>query len=597
MLARSHRAAFVSVLVAILAAALLAAQASGARRDGIAFSPCAADSPTFCGQISAPLDPAGVVPGSVSLYVQELQPEGTPKGVIFLLAGGPGQAATNTFLLVKHYEFWRELLPGYTLVEFDDRGSGRSSPIDSRPAALPFYSTRDNAADIDAVRQALGVDQILLNGTSYGTQLALSYASYYPSHVAGLVLDSTVPPTGRDPYELNMWRSMPSGLAALCAAATCSDATTNFPRDVAALANQLAKKPLNGLASWAGKKVKASISGMEFLSIVIDSDLDPGIAAELPATVAAARQGYASPLLHLLTIVAIQAIDPDLFGIDLSLFQATVCNDGPFPWSASTPMSQRAALVNASVAALPPGATGPFGSWVTGMGVAVLCETWPVKAAGPPAIDSATLPDVPVLILSGDEDLRTPTADAFAVAKLFPHAQVTIAHGQGHAVQGVDQNSCPDLAVKTWLAGGTAPSDCPRIAPPVLPLPRLAPTASGLTAQKTPRARTLAAVLATVRDASAVEVSLQYSPYARKHGAPGIAGGLLFPKKDSAALLFSLESYALVPGFALSGSLALQPVPGSSLLPTGTVVVGGAQAAAARVTFDAGGAHVAWLSK
>ena len=48
--------------------------------------------------------------------------------------------------------------------------------------------------DIEAIRQALGYEKLVLYGTSYGTKVALEYAERYPEHVEALVLDSVVPP-------------------------------------------------------------------------------------------------------------------------------------------------------------------------------------------------------------------------------------------------------------------------------------------------------------------------------------------------------------------------------------------------------------------
>src|SRR5207253_9702118 len=163
---------------------------------------------------SGPLDRSGGTPGTVSLYVERLGPAGTPRGVMFLIAGGPGQASAGAFDLASNAGQWRDQYPGYTLIAFDPRGTGRSGllrcpELQSDPFAEPkreqalvakcateigpsraFYSSRDHVDDIDAVRRALGVDKIALWGVSYGTQLSVAYALTYPSHVERLLLDS-----------------------------------------------------------------------------------------------------------------------------------------------------------------------------------------------------------------------------------------------------------------------------------------------------------------------------------------------------------------------------------------------------------------------
>src|SRR5436190_1826227 len=65
-------------------------------------------------------------------------------------------------------------------------------------ARRAFYTSRDSADDMEAVRQSIGVDRISLFGGSYGTYTALTYARRYPQHVESLILDSPVAPGGLD---------------------------------------------------------------------------------------------------------------------------------------------------------------------------------------------------------------------------------------------------------------------------------------------------------------------------------------------------------------------------------------------------------------
>src|SRR5919201_1160607 len=202
-----------------------------------------------CATVNVPLDRSGATPGTVALHVERLAAGGTPRGVMFLIAGGPGQGSAGTFDLASNGAQFRDQFPGYTLVAFDDRGTGRSGvlrcpELQADPSASPareqalvakcateigpnraFYSTRDHADDIDAVRQALGVDKIGLSGTSYGTQLSVAYALTYPAHVARLLLDSVADPAGRDPFSLDDLREMPKGLAEICPGSSCRAAT------------------------------------------------------------------------------------------------------------------------------------------------------------------------------------------------------------------------------------------------------------------------------------------------------------------------------------------------------------------------------------
>src|SRR5581483_7536621 len=96
-----------------------------------------------CTTVNVPLDRTGQVPGTIGLHVEELPAQGAPSGVMFLIAGGPGQGSAHVFDLgdptadaLYHY-----LFPGYTLVAYDDRGTGESGLLDC--PALQVAITED----------------------------------------------------------------------------------------------------------------------------------------------------------------------------------------------------------------------------------------------------------------------------------------------------------------------------------------------------------------------------------------------------------------------------------------------------------------------
>jgi pimeloyl-ACP methyl ester carboxylesterase len=308
---------------------------ASAASSAISGSPCGDTPGLICSQIDVPLDHTGQTQGTVSLHVETLPAFGAQKGVMFLIAGGPGQGSAHVFGLGSPDSviLYRYLFPGYTLVAYDDRGTGSSGLLncpalqgnvsveqedkiaaacaDSIGPNRAFYSTRDHAEDIESVRLALGVDKVALWGTSYGTKLAMAYALAHPDHVERLLLDSVVPPDLNDPFGASDLREMPTTLSALCAETSCRTADANLARDVATLANRLAAKPIQGKVRLANGKTRATrISGVDLLSLVIDADLSPGLAAELPATVKAALQGNVQPLLRLYDLDAVAGSEP-----------------------------------------------------------------------------------------------------------------------------------------------------------------------------------------------------------------------------------------------------------------------------------------------
>ena len=593
--------------VAALVAALLAPREAAA---AIQFAPCEKGA-VECGTVNVPLDRSGATPGAISLYVERLPAGGTPRGTMFLIAGGPGQASSRAFDLASQGSSFRNQFPGYNLVAFDPRGTGRSGLLrcpefQNDPAASParmqalvatcaneigptrsFYSTRDHADDIDAVRQALGIDKVALWGTSYGTQLAVAYAYTYPQHVDRLLLDSVADPAGRDPFSTDDLREMPKGLKALCNSGTCRTATPNFVSEVAAVANRLAAHPLQGrVPRPSGGSLFVRASGVDLLSgAVLDSDLNPGLAAELPAAVHAALHGQPRTLLRLVELDRESSL---LAPEDLSfgLFAATVCDDGPFPWAPSTPVAQRQALYNSALAALPAGATGPFGRWAVGIGPAEMCLLWPAQPARP-GIGSGPLPNVPVLVLAGDRDLRTPAAKAADVAARFPQGHLLIAPGVGHSVLGADLSSCVEKAVKTWLASGTPPSRCtrsPLLVQQVARFPASVASAPSVAGVGGLRGRTLGAAATTLREAAATWAT----GFEGFESPPSALAGPYGGRLHIAGVSFSLAGYSAVPGLRLSGTLrVVRNSSGGVTFPlrfTGSVIVGGAKASRGRLS-------------
>ncbi len=591
------------IVLTALCAALGVPHASPAAPPTPLFLPCGGNG-LECSTVNVPLDRSGATPGTVALHVEELPAPGTPRGVLFIIAGGPGQGSAGTFQLGATGADFRSQFPGYTLVAFDNRGTGRSGvlrcpELQAAPFASPaqvqplvakcateigssraFYSTRDHADDIDAVRQALGVDKIALWGTSYGTQLSVAYALTYSSHVERLILDSVADATGRDPFALDDLKQIPKGLASLCSGGLCKAATSNFVGEVVKLANRLAVHPLAGkVAKPGGGTRTVRANGIDFLSgAVLDSDLNAGLASELPAAVHAALHGRSRALLRLVQLDRESSITP-AEDLSMGMFTATVCDDGPFPWDPDTPLAQRPAKLAAARSALPGGSTGPFGLWATDLGPAAFCLRWPPQARRP-GIGSGPLPNVPVLVFEGERDLRTPVSNGAAIAARFPQGHLVTVPGVGHSVLGADLTRCAHDAVETWLSGGVPSSRCPRS--PLLVNPIGTFPASFTSLGSRVRARTLAAVSKTVREAAA-SWAFALTGFSGTHSIAGLYGGVI----RTSGTTFTLKRYSLVPGVQLNGTLRLYRPDSGSAVPArfvGSMRILGPKAAQGRLS-------------
>jgi pimeloyl-ACP methyl ester carboxylesterase len=569
-----------------------AGRALGAQGATRAAEPCGQTPGLECTRVDVPLDRTGLVPGTISLHVEVLRAEGMPRGVVFLIAGGPGQGSAHVYGLQQPSSaaLYRFIFPGYTLVAYDDRGTGDSGLIncpnlqtaitaDAQRAAAAacaaiigpsrdFYSTGEHAEDLEAVRAALGAEKIVLFGVSYGTKLAAAYALAHPDRVERLLLDSVVPPDREDPFSANVLRGMPAILSEFCSDGGCRAATRNFGNDVAVVANRLAAKPLEGTVVLAnGKTAPERLEALTFLSIVLDADLSPGLAALLPSVVGATRAGNTQPLLRLSRL---HRTTSQLSAAELSfgLYAATVCRDGPFPWQPDTPVGARAPLYTAAVAALPAGSFGPFGAWAARFGNADFCLDWPSPSGGAP-LGAGPLPDVPVLALSGSIDMRTPTSSAVAMVSRFPQGRLLVVPGVGHSVVGADASACAARAVRSWMNGEAIPDRCPRPKPLVAPVPALPRPGVVDPARLNSPLVTYAIASKTIREATAMWLM------AAPATVPGIYGGRL----AASTRTFTLTRYSIARGVTLTGRIRLTKT-NLPLTFEGTVTVAGPAASA-----------------
>ncbi len=365
-----------SIVRPVLLAAILALPAPATGETY--WSPCPDRDGVQCGQVIVPLDRTGAVPGQIALHVERRAPARPRRRVVVLVAGGPGQPGSASFDLAE--PDLARLLPARTLVTYDPRGTGRSALLHCRalarrggtlglrsPEAVAacaaeigprraFYTTRDHAEDLEAVRAALGARQIGIYGTSYGTKLALAYALAHPTRVERLLLDSALPARGPDVYGRETLRAIPRVLRAICAGGACLSATRRPVVDFVALANRLAARPVRGRApDPSGRRRPARLSASDLLTLLVESDLNPALRAALPGAVAVARAGDVAPLLRLGETVRLAPAPPP-GELSEALLYTTTCEEAELPSERGSPVRTHPAALRAAVAALPAGA-------------------------------------------------------------------------------------------------------------------------------------------------------------------------------------------------------------------------------------------------
>ncbi len=178
-----------------------------------------------CGKVQMPENPDTPTGRVIDIHfavVPALAKRAAPDPV-FVFAGGPGQSAID---IAPQVLASQALLNARRDVVFvDQRGTGRSNRLSCTPPepTAPLSESLDNAVhlarldtciqkliaqgndtrqyatwiavrDIDTVRAALGLEQINLWASSYGTRAALEYLRQFPTRVRAAVLDGVVPP-------------------------------------------------------------------------------------------------------------------------------------------------------------------------------------------------------------------------------------------------------------------------------------------------------------------------------------------------------------------------------------------------------------------
>ena len=108
---------------------------------------------------------------------------GNPEGrTVLLVHGGPGSGRSRTAYKAFDHNVFQ-------IIAFDQRGCGDSVPSAADPDTdMSVNTTEHLLADMEALRQQLGVQRWLLHGGSWASTLILAYAQRHPTHVDGIIL-------------------------------------------------------------------------------------------------------------------------------------------------------------------------------------------------------------------------------------------------------------------------------------------------------------------------------------------------------------------------------------------------------------------------
>lgn len=441
---------------------LMACAAPPQAEEGPSLEPCklTGDLDAQCGSLTVPEnrdDPAGreidihfaVVPAESSL------PEPDP---VFMLAGGPGQAATEAYAPVVGV--LDDLNQERDIVLVDQRGTGQSNPLEcpklqdlsadageeevlnvleacretlAQRADLTQYITDIAMQDLDDARQALGYEQINLIGGSYGTRAALVYMRLFPENVRSVVLSAVVSP------ELVLQLQAPAdGQRALrllferCNEdAACRETFPDFERTFTEVHEALGQgQEVTFEHPVSGARETLTLDEEEWMQGVFNLLYSPELASLLPLMVQEiAQTGNYGPLL-----AQIVALTEGVIGYQ-GMFYTVAC-------------SEDAPLIELQTAQeMQEGSPFPL----VADELATRCENWP-RAQLPASFREPLQSDIPTLLLSGEADPITPPQYAEQVAaRLSNSLQITLP-GFGHDVLLA---GCMPAVVTDFVEAGT----------------------------------------------------------------------------------------------------------------------------------------------
>lgn len=434
--------------------------------------------PIECGFVSVPEDHARLDGPQIRLAVVIIkdQSENHQPDPVILLSGGPGEktvsSALNAVQLLSHIH------PNRDLILFDQRGVGLSEPAlecpewidaqydildeaDSMLAAqqtfeklmackdklvaagynLAVYNTAQNAADVEAIRQALGYAQVNLAGGSYGSLLAQEVIRTYPEHLRSVVMNSIWP------METSFFIAAPQvtadavlRLLAACEADTaCRTAypyLTQIFFDVVASLNE---DPVIITVTHAltGQDYPVLLTGDRVYSNLVGFLYQTDLLPLLPQAIYAVADGDYEMMAQ-------------LQGINLAMYEAlsrgmtfsVVCAEDLIGQSEQDLLDSYAALPEALSGRVDIEQMLPYSIFGT-------CEAWPAAETGAD-FKQPVSSDLPILMVTGEFDPVTPHQFARQIAAHLPNSQAYEFPGVGHNIMVA--NDCARQVIGQFIS-------------------------------------------------------------------------------------------------------------------------------------------------
>ena len=441
-----------------------------------------------CGFLTVPETRGNSGDATLELAVMTLKaktdmPEPDP---ILFLQGGPGGAALSTVEAWQNLP-WRETRD---IILLDQRGTGYSTPNlkcdelydfeATLPAAagacrtrllraghdLRAFNSKENAADVEALRRALEVEAFNLYGVSYGTRLALTVMREHPAGVRSVVLDSTYPPQVNRLVEFgaNFERALKQVFTACAADATCSAA---FPDLQRRFSNRIYTANDSPLELFEGLE----LSGSDLLSVYFQGMYNEAAIRTLPYSMAKlADDNLGDALLLLSGVVTGEEVDSGQGSVlailrvlreSLKWFWREVQSEGVYfstECQEDVPFQTPNAALEAADA-LPPTLRRLVEETIYDQFAA--CRSWRVPRANSIESEPVTS-DIPTLVLAGSFDPITPPSWGRLAAETLENSHFFEFPNAAHGV--FVSGACPVGMVSEFLESPKSEPDASCIA-------------------------------------------------------------------------------------------------------------------------------------
>ncbi len=358
---------------------------------------------------------------------------------VLMLAGGPGQAAVETFPQVAHG--FAEIMKNRDIILVDQRGTGQSNPlkchfaddlaqkaqddesllyqaltkcVQDLDADTRFYTTTESIKDLEQVRQALGIKKWNLLGVSYGTRKALTYMKMYPNALRAVILDGVVPQQEAlaQHHEENIRNAILKQFEQCAKQPACQKAFGDVEQQMWQLLQKYEKNPQAlRLQNFMSGQYEEVMVNKEYLSIAIRMFAYSASSFRLlPLMIAQANHGQLETLAAQAGMIS-SLMSKSMSNVEMSIICAEDVPFYKFTENADTTILTKGYLRKTQKS----------------------CEVWPhstVDASFKEAVSS----DLPVLLLSGELDPVTPPEFAEITMQTLSNAQHLVAKGQGHNV-------------------------------------------------------------------------------------------------------------------------------------------------------------------